>query len=128
LIAPIDNIAALNEIWRAVLPDEVTRWAIFKYGTTVLCHEEGVDPREHALQVLREHGPVVAGTPLGDFTVGLAGLFPGWVVVYSHPDIGTYVSPDEMESEEPPAIDIGYYGRSKRHEDFLSLEIIHVEQ
>ncbi|MHA1906317.1 MAG: hypothetical protein ACW98Y_03405 [Candidatus Thorarchaeota archaeon] len=122
------DVKALNAIWRSILPEEVKKWVIFKYGTTVLCHDADKDPSEHAFEIMREHGPVVAGTPLGDFNVGLAGNNPGWIVVYSHDDIGNYVSPGEMESEEPDVIDIGYYGRSKRHQDFLSLEIIHVEK
>ncbi len=124
---PIVDAVTMNAIWRQILPPEVNRWAIFKYGTIVLCHEEDKDPHEHALEVLREWGPIAAGTPLGDFNVGLAGVVPGWVVQYAHEDIGTYVSPDELEESEHDPISIGLYGRAKRHEDFLSLKIIHVE-
>lgn len=124
----VDDVLALNAIWREILPDEIQKWVIFKYGTTVLCRDEQKDPKTHALEVMREHGPVVAGTPLGDFNVGLAHNNPGWVVVYSHEDIGNYVSPEELDSEDPHTIEIGMTGRAKRHEDFLSLEIIHVQE
>lgn len=123
---PVSDIKALNAIWRKVLPDEITQWVIFKYGTTVLCRDESMNPSEYALDVMNEHGPVVAGTPLGDFNVGLAHDNPGWVVVYSHEDIGNYVGPDEPESEDPHAIDIGMIGRAKRHADYEAMEIIHV--
>ena len=125
----VDDVNALNSIWRAILPNEVKRWAIFKYGTIVLCHDDDKDPSEHALEIMKEHGPVVSATPLGDFDVGYANPpTPGWVVVYSHPDIGNYVSPAEMDGDDaPPAVNIGMTGREKRHEDFLALEIVHVE-
>jgi hypothetical protein len=74
---PVSDAAELNAIWRKVLPDTIKKWAIFQYGTTVLCHEENKDPKEHALEVLKEWGPIVPGTPLGDFNVGLAGSVPG---------------------------------------------------
>ncbi|MHA1576740.1 MAG: hypothetical protein ACTSU3_05210 [Candidatus Thorarchaeota archaeon] len=123
----VDDIDALNSIWRSILPDEVKKWVIFKYGTIVICHEDDKDPSEHGLEVMREYGPVVGGTPLGDFNPGLAGSNPGWVVTYSHPDIGNYVNPDEMGANEASPINIGMTGREKRHEDFLALEIVHVE-
>ena len=108
------------------MPDEVQKWAIFKYGTIVLCHDADKDPAEHALEIMREHGPVVAGSPLGDFNVGLAGPNPGWIVEYSHPDIGNYVSPEELDSEEPHSDEIGMTGREKRPSDFIALEIVHI--
>ncbi|MFW9919113.1 MAG: hypothetical protein ACFFED_05910 [Candidatus Thorarchaeota archaeon] len=124
---PIVDPKTMNQIWRKILPPEVTRWAIFKHGTIVLCHDNDKDPREHGLQVLKEWGPLAPGTPLGDFNVTLAGAVPGWVVEYAHEDIGSYVSPDELKDAEDDVLMIGLYGRAKRHEDFLSLEIIHVE-
>ncbi len=124
---PIVDPDEMNEIWRKILPSEVKRWVIFKYGTIVLCHDEDKDPKEHGLQVLREWGPIAPGTPLGDFNVGLAGAVPGWVVVFAHEDIGSYVSPDELDNPEADVMTIGLYGRAKRHEDFLSLSIVHIE-
>ncbi|MFW9847535.1 MAG: hypothetical protein ACFFF4_00240 [Candidatus Thorarchaeota archaeon] len=128
MIEPVEDVEALNAIWKQILPEYIQKWVLFKYGTIVLCQEENKDPEEHALDVMREHGPVVAGTPLGDFNVKLAGPVPGWVVLYSHPDIGSYLSPDEFEDANPPAFEIGMTGRQKRHEDFLSLKIVHVER
>ncbi|MHA2424898.1 MAG: hypothetical protein ACXAEF_08930 [Candidatus Thorarchaeota archaeon] len=125
---PVENVLELNAIWRSILPEEVRKWVIFKYGTTVLCLDDEKDPTDHALEVMKEHGPVVAGTPLGDFNVGLAHDNPGWVVVYSHNDIGNYVSPEELDSDEPHTVEIGMTGRAKRQADFESLEIIHVQE
>ncbi len=110
-----------------ILPAEVRKWAIFKFGTIVLCHDKDEDSTEHPLEVMKEHGPVVLGTPLGDFNVGLAANNPGWIVVYSHEDIGNYVCPEEMDSEEPHAVEIGVTGRAKRQADFEAMEIIHAE-
>jgi hypothetical protein len=121
------NADALNDIWKKVLPDTVKKWAIFKFGTTVLCHEEDKDPQRHALEVMKEWGPVVPGTPLGDFNVGLAGAVPGWIVVYANEDIGNYVSPDELEMDAPDTLSIGYLGRAKRHADFETMKIVHIE-
>ncbi len=118
---------ALNAIWKKVLPDTVRKWAIFRYGTTVLCQEENKDPEEHALEVLKEWGPVVPGTPLGDFNVGLAGPVPGWIVVYAHEDIGNYVSPDDLDEVHHNQLSIGMHGRSIRHADFETMDIVHVE-
>ena len=123
---PIVDVKGLDALWRSILPAEVKKWVIFKYGTTVLCHDEDKDPSEHALEVMHEHGAVVPGTPLGDFNVGYANDNPGWVVVYSHEDIGNYVSPEELESETPHFAEIGLTGRAKRHADFEALELIHV--
>ena len=106
----------------------VKKWAIFRYGTTVLCHDANKDPEQHALEVMKEWGPVVPGTPLGDFNVGYAEGSPGWIVVYAHEDIGNYVNPDEIDEMHHNHMSIGIYGRSKRHADFEALEIVHVEQ
>ena len=125
-LEPVVDVEVLDAIWRTILPGEVKNWVIFKYGTTVLCRDENKNPSDHAIEVMSEHGAVVAGTPLGDFNVGLAHDNPGWVVVYSHDDIGNYVSPDELDSEEPHTVEIGLTGRAKRHADYEAMEIIHV--
>ncbi|MDF1537480.1 MAG: hypothetical protein P1Q69_01075 [Candidatus Thorarchaeota archaeon] len=37
------DIEALNAIWRAVLPEEVTKWVIFKYGSWTIDDIEILD-------------------------------------------------------------------------------------
>lgn len=103
-------------------------WVVFKHGTIVVCSDSEKDATEYALQVLEEWGPVVPGTPLGDFQVGEAGDdIPGWVVHYPNPDILSYVSPDDVEEGESHYAVIGMIGRSKREADAETPEIIHVE-
>jgi hypothetical protein len=52
---------------------------------------------------------------------------PGWVVTCHHPDILTYVSPDELPPE-PTEAQIGLFGRARRHEDAQHLKVVHVER
>jgi hypothetical protein len=75
---------------------------------------------------MKTHGPVHAGSPAGDFSVINLDDDPGWVVTSHHPDILTYVSPDEA-AEQSNDLVIGLLGRSKRDMDAAELMIIHVE-
>ena len=74
----------------------------------------------------RRHGPVHAGAPAGDFSVITLDDDPGWVVTSHHPDILTYVSPDEVAEQRNDLV-IGLLGRSKRDLDAAELMVIHVE-
>jgi hypothetical protein len=75
---------------------------------------------------MREWGPVVPGTPAGDFSVIELDTAPGWVVTSHHPDILTYVAREEVgDGASEPFV--GLLGRSKRDQDARELEIIHVE-
>jgi len=121
------NIAALNEIWRKILHEDIKRWVIFKHGTIVTCKNPDVDIKEYALELMRTMGPVMAGTSHGDFNVTHLKDLPGWVVHYHHPDILSYVSPEEMDDSNAPDIVIGLTARKKRADDAGSLEIIHIE-
>jgi hypothetical protein len=69
---------------------------------------------------------VHVGGAAGDFSVITLADEPGWVVTCHHPDILTYVSPDELP-REPPEVQIGLFGRAPRHEDAQQLTIVHVE-
>lgn len=53
--------------------------------------------------------------------------YPGWVVTSHHPDILTYVGPDEFEEAEPAEVMVGLIGRGKREQDAAELSIVHVE-
>ena len=123
----VDNIAALNEIWRQVLSDEVKAWVIFKNGTCVVCRESDKDAREYATELMKNMGIVVPGSSHGDFVVHQLEKIPGWIVEYHHEDIFSYVSPSEFERNVVEDMMVGLQGRHMRGEDAQSLEIAHVE-
>jgi hypothetical protein len=52
--------------------------------------------------------------------------FPGWLVGCHHPDILTYVGPEEVEGGTPD-VHIGLTGREKRRRDALDPKVVHVE-
>jgi hypothetical protein len=81
------------------------------------------------MALLKEWGPVVPGTPAGDFNVVALQEDPGWVVTSHHPDILTYVGRDEFgEGEAPDDMVIGLIGRARRHQDAQELQIVHTER
>ena len=123
----VDDIAALNEIWKQILSDEVKAWVIFKNGTCVVCRESDKDVREYAIELMKNMGTVVPGSSHGDFVVHPLEKIPGWIVEYHHEDIFSYVSPSEFEREVVEDMMVGLQGRRMRGEDAQSLEIVHVE-
>jgi hypothetical protein len=76
--------------------------------------------------ILKEWGPVHAGSPAGDFSVVTLSSHPGWVVTCHHNDVLTYVAPEEV-GEAPSDLVVGLLGRAKRNQDAEELHIIHVE-
>ena len=78
------------------------------------------------MELMKTYGPVHAGTPAGDFSIITLDEEPGWVVTSHHPDILTYVSPDEVDEQSNDLV-IGLLGRSKRDLDAAELMVIHVE-
>ena len=112
--------------WRGIINGPEKSWVLFGNGTCVILMRPQADLAEQARELLREWGPVQAGTPSGDFaTIELdAG---GWAVTGHHNDILTYVGPDEFESEDPGDMLVGLLGRSRRAQDAEELRVIHVE-
>jgi hypothetical protein len=51
---------------------------------------------------------------------------PGWVVTCAHPDILTYLAPEEVE-EGASEIVLGLQGRAKRDQDAHEMRIIFVK-
>lgn len=49
----------------------------------------------------------------------------GWAVTSHHPDVLTYVAPDELDDRSSVAV--GLHGRSKRHRDGTELQVVHVQ-
>lgn len=51
---------------------------------------------------------------------------PGWVATCHHPDVLTYVAPEDV-GPEPTELAVGLAGRSRRDADGLEPHLIHVE-
>ena len=118
----------LVEVWRKILGSEQLTWVLFTHGTVVILTAPEADPGPQAVELLKEWGPVVVGTPAGDFDVVRRSEVSGWVVTSHHKDILTYVSPDEVAGSPPSEVFIGLTGRLKRDQDAHELRILHLEQ
>jgi hypothetical protein len=123
----IRDVNTLNSIWRKILAKEIKIWVIFKNGTIVVCRDPDKNPREYAIELMKNMGIVFPGSSHGDFMVRALDETPGWVVEYHHPDILSYVSSSELEGEDASDMLVGLIGRKKRGDDAQTLEIIHVE-
>ncbi|HUP28143.1 MAG TPA: hypothetical protein VM409_06880 [Chloroflexia bacterium] len=116
-------------IWRKIIVGEGKSWVLFKHGTCVILTDAATDPASEAIAFMKEWGPVVVGTPSADFDVVKLRDDPGWVVTYNHPDLMSYVGPDEFEGQEAPDdMFIGLLGRTRRRQDADELEIVHTER
>ena len=116
----------LIDIWQKIIVGDQKSWVLFKNGTVVIFSDAQANLREKAIEIMKEYGPVRAATSSGDFSVIDLITAEGWTVTCHHPDILTYVSPEEMQLNLEDWI-IGLFGRSKRNTDALELEIIHIE-
>lgn len=113
------------ERWRQLLAENDKPWVLFAHGTCVIL----VDPEQDIVRqatALIEQWPVHAGSELGDFNVLTLTDVPGWVITCAHPDILTYLAPEEVEQEEPPEVVLGLQGRAKRDQDARERQIISV--
>ena len=118
----------LVDTWREIIVGEGKSWVLFEHGTCVIFSIHVEDHAAQATTLLKEWGPVVPGTPAGDFNVVELQDHPGWVVTCHHPDILVYVGPDEFgEGEEPNDVVIGLTGRARRDQDAEELRVAHVQ-
>src|SRR3954447_24457744 len=113
------------DLWNHVTGDK--SWVLFAHGTCVILDVSEGDLSQQATELMKEWGPVEAGTSSGDFNIFEADHYPGWLVTCHHPGIVTYVGADEFTESSPPDIMIGLLGRSKRDQDADELEISHIE-
>jgi hypothetical protein len=118
---------ALIETWREIILGDNKSWVLFKNGTCVILVEPEPDLAQQAVALLREWGPVQAGTSSADFSIIELGEHPGWVVTCHHDDILTYISPDEFSTDEPAELVVGLLGRQLRDQDASELGVVHVE-
>jgi hypothetical protein len=118
---------SLVKAWRNIVVGEKKSWVLFEHGTCVIFTNATGDLAKQATDLLAEWGPVQVGTDAGDFDVVELANHPGWVVTCHHPDILTYVSPEEI-GPAPSEIMIGLIGRSKRDTDAHELKVVHIEK
>jgi hypothetical protein len=114
------------EMWRLLVAGTNKPWVVFEHGTCVLIGEPGQDLRKAAIDLLAQWGPVVVGTPAGDFSVFPLKDGTGWAVTSHHPCIATCVDSSEVSAEETDAMTVGISGRAKRDRDASELTIVHV--
>lgn len=55
----------LVDIWREIIVGDEKSWVLFENGTCVILMEPGADLAAQATQIIREWGPVHAGSPSG---------------------------------------------------------------
>lgn len=113
------------DAWQRILNDPRKSWVLFEHGTCVVLTAPGTDLAEQAVELLREFGPLRAGSPAGDFGVIDVRGAEGWVVTGHHQDVLTYVTPQEIHDESDIAV--GLCGRAKRDQDGTELRVVHVE-
>jgi len=116
----------LIQIYRKIIQGNTKSWVIFTNGTCVIFANPEKDLEKQAIKLLRENGQVIVGTPFADFNVVALANDPGWVVTGKHPDVLTYVSPDEV-GEDQAHIYVGLIGRAKFADDAKELQVNHVE-
>jgi hypothetical protein len=118
--------AKLIAAWRDTINGPEKSWVLFENGTCVILMEPEADLAAQATALLKEWGPVHAGSSFGDFGTIELEDGRGWVVTCHHNDILTFVGPDEVR---PGAAEVavGLYGRSKRGRDAEELRVLHVE-
>ena len=116
----------LIEAWRNTINGPDKSWVLIANGTCVILMNPEADLAAQATSLLREWGPVHAGSSFGDFSTISLDDYRGWVVTSHHDDILTFVAPDEVS---PNAEDwtIGLLGRSKRGQDAEELRVLHIE-
>ncbi len=113
------------EVYRSFLPGK--SWVLFANGTCVVASDPASDIRAQAIDILRLHGPVHAGTDTADFNIVDADGLPGKIITCHHPQILAYVAFEEA----PPGANelvIGLMGRARRDLDAQELSVVHVEQ
>ncbi|MCP9950410.1 hypothetical protein [Actinomadura madurae] len=116
----------LVQVWRDVIQGDEKSWVLFENGTCVILMEPEDDLAAQAVELLREYGPVAAGSSAGDFGTIDLDAAPGWAVYGHHNDILTYVAPEET-ADGANDLAVGLLGRSKRDQDGRELAVVHVE-
>lgn len=118
---------SIVNLWRSIIVGDDKAWVLFEHGTCVILRAPHTNLQAQAVNLLKQW-PVQVGTDSADFNVIELAQAPGWVVTCHHPDILTYVGPDELSSDDTSDLLIGLLGRAKRDQDATELVTIHVEE
>jgi hypothetical protein len=111
------------ERWKQLLAHQSYPWVLFAHGTCVILTTPEMDLARQATDLI-EQWPVHAGGNLGDFGVMSVTDAPGWVITCAHPDILTYLAPEEVAEEDAAEVALGLQGRAKRDQDAHEKRII----
>ncbi|TFG32597.1 hypothetical protein EU527_09660 [Candidatus Thorarchaeota archaeon] len=118
------RIIQLIDIWQKIIGPDLG-WAFFENGTCVVSRESGNDVKMHAIETLREWGPVVPGTPLGDFDFELYNNPSGLLVRYYNPDVLSFLMEDEFDRNNP--LEGALKARYRRGLDSETLRVLHIQ-
>ena len=122
----MSDVPELVQTWRRIIVGDHKSWVLFAHGTCVVLLDPADDLADQAVGIMREYGPVHVGSPAGDFGTIDLDAAPGWAVTGHHPDVLTYVAPEEV-SEPDNDLVVGLTGRAKRDLDGRELTVVHVE-
>lgn len=103
-------------------------WVIFAHGTCVFFTtppKQLEDLTAEAYKLLEQYGPVAPGAGTSDFSVFQPDGVTGWIVTSQHPDLLTFVFPEEVLGLSEFAM--GVHGRRKRAVDAANPKMIHHE-
>ena len=118
---------SLIELWRKIIIGDDKSWVLFKHGTCVIIMVPEDDLVVQATALMKQWGPVHAGSPAGDFSTITLDDGLDWVVTSHHNDIFTCVTSEEIGPVGATDLVVGLLGRSKRDQDAQELEVLHVE-
>jgi hypothetical protein len=125
----ISTMTLLEHVNLAINP-KFQDWVLFENGTYIIFDNADTiaDLKEESIKLMKEYGPVYAGSPAGDFSVTHLNKTEGWVVSGHCYGMYTYVNPVELETNNPDDVKIGLFGRTKREKDGKKLQIIHINR
>ena len=117
----------LIENIKLALNPKVSYWVLFSNGTVIVFDSlaNGENIKEKAIKHMKEFGPVWPASAAADFGIVNLVSSKGWLVTGHGYGMYTYVHPQELCSN-PHDVEIGIYGRSKRHKDSEEMKIIYV--
>lgn len=118
------------ELVRRALVAGRSDWVLFDNGTFLVFRDAKPedDIQSAAIELMRERGGVVPGTPSADFQVTALEDVRGWVVRGDVDGLYVYVQPEELESDNPDELEIGMFARTIRQLDHEDLVVLHVER
>jgi hypothetical protein len=126
-----DPKTLIEHVKQAINP-RFTHWVLFSNGTYIIIEDMTIsDEGAFAKKIMREYGPVHAGSPAGDFSVTHLSRTEGWVVSGHYYGMYTYVDPSELKQagvQNPSDVDVGLFGRRKRENDGKECRIIFVSK